>query len=300
MTDCDTGSETAATKPSDFSASDWKQVLKRTWAEASDDNIGLIAAGVAFYAFLAFVPMLASVVLTYGLVADPAVVAGHVQSLFQTLPSEVAGLIGEQLRGMTEGEAAPKGFALLLALLLAIYGAMRGASAIITALNIANEVEESRSFVRATAVALLITLGAIVAVLIAAGAIAALAAVERLLPQSSPVLHTIVQLLFWIGAALAVSALLATVYRYAPNRPGARWRWLTPGSVGATLLWLAATLGFGFYVRNFGSYNATYGSLGAVVVFLTWLYLTAYIVVMGAELNSELEKQVKDARGDPA
>lgn len=177
---------------------------------------------------------------------------------------------------------------------------MRGASAIITALNIANEVEESRSFVRATAVALLITLGAIVAVLIAAGAIAALAAVERLLPQSSPVLHTIVQLLFWIGAALAVSALLATVYRYAPNRPGARWRWLTPGSVGATLLWLAATLGFGFYVRNFGSYNATYGSLGAVVVFLTWLYLTAYIVVMGAELNSELEKQVKDARGDPA
>lgn len=279
--------------PGDISARGWRAVLVRTWREAQDDNISLIAAGVAFYGFLAFVPMLASTVLVYGLVADPLAVAQHIQRLFEMLPGEAAALIGEQLKSMTEGEAGRKGFALLLALLLSIYGAMKGASAIVTALNVANETSETRSFVRTTVLALLITLGALVALLIAAGGISALAAIERLLPRSTPVLHAAVQILFWSVAALAVSAMLAAVYRYAPDRPGARWRWLTPGSVGATLLWLGATLGFGFYVANFGNYNATYGSLGAVAVFLTWLYLSAYILLMGAELNSEVEKQLK-------
>ena len=282
-----------AAGPTEIPARGWRDVLMRTWKESEDDNVGLIAAGVAFYSFVAFVPLLASIMLIYGLVADPLTVARHIQRLFEILPGEAAGLIGEQLRGMTEGDPAPKGFALLLALLLALYGSMKGASAVIIALNVANEVHETRSFLRTNAIALLITLGAIVAVMVAIAATAALGFVDRLLPTSAPILHTALKLLFWIVAALVTSALLATVYRYAPNRPNAQWRWLSPGSLAATLLVLAATLGFGFYVANFGNYNATYGSLGAVVVFLTWLYLSAYIVLMGAELNTELEKQAR-------
>lgn len=279
--------------PTDIPASGWRAVLVRTWRESEEDNIGLIAAGVAFYGFLAFVPMLAALVLVYGLVADPVTVAGHIRSLFQVMPGEAAALIGDQLRNMTEGEATPKGFALLLALLLSIYGAMRGASAIITALNICYETGETRGFVRTAGLALLITLGAIVALLTAAGGISALSAIENLFPFSSPALHLVLQILFWLVAAVAISGLIAALYRYAPDRPDAKWRWLTPGSIAATLAWLAATLGFGFYVANFGNYNATYGSLGAVVIFLTWLYLSAYILLLGAEMNSELEKQTR-------
>ena len=122
--------------------------------------------------------------------------------------------------------------------------------------------------------------------LIAAGAISALAFIEHLLPFSSPFVHDLLKLLFWGAAAILVSAGIALVYRYAPNRPDAPWRWITPGSAAATLLWLLASFGFALYVSNFGNYNATYGSLGGVVVFLTWLYLTAYILLMGGELNS--------------
>jgi membrane protein len=119
--------------------------------------------------------------------------------------------------------------------------------------------------------------------------------VEKLLPFSSPAVHLILKIVFWMVAAAAVSLIVALVYRYAPNHEVPKWRWLTPGSIAATALWLAATLGFGLYVTNFGNYNATYGSLGAVVVFLTWLYLTAYILLMGGELNAELEKQTSCA-----
>jgi len=291
MTDRAIEHGSAAAGPTDISARGWREVLVRSWQEGSEDNIPLISAGVAFYGFLAFVPMLASIVLVYGIVVDPVTVAKHIRHLFCIMPGEAASLIGEQLTSMTEGKSAPKGFALLLALLLSIYGAMRGAGAIITALNVCYEVAESRGFVRTTMLALLITIGAIAALMVAVAGIAALAAIERLFPFSSPAVHMLLQILFWTGAAVAISGLIAIVYRYAPDRPDAKWRWLTPGSIAATLLWLAATLGFGFYVSNFGNYNATYGSLGAVVVFLSWLYLTAYILLMGAELNSELEKQ---------
>jgi membrane protein len=159
-------------------------------------------------------------------------------------------------------------------------------------------VEEDRGFVKTTALAALITVGAVVALLLGMLAISVMGFIERLLPFSSPLVHTLLQILLWIVAAAGVSAVIALVYRYAPNRPKAKWAWLTPGSITATLLWIAATLGFGFYVTNFGSYNATYGSLGAVVVFLTWLYLTAYILLMGGELNSELEK-VADPQSHP-
>jgi membrane protein len=281
-----------ATTPAEVPAPGWWAVAKRTWNEGSRDNINLIGAGVAFYAFLAFVPLLAAAVLTYGLVAEPASVVQHMQSLTTAMPQDVARIIGEQLMSIVQNADSKHGFGLILAILLSLYGAMRGATSIITALNIAYDVEEDRGFIRTTLLALLITAGAALALILGVVAISALGYLEHLLPFSSPVVHTLLKILTWVVAGAAISLLIAAIYRYAPNRPNPSWRWLTPGSIVATLLWVAATLGFGFYVANFGSYNATYGSLGAVIVFLTWLYLSAYILLMGGELNSELEKQV--------
>ena len=283
--------EDDADDPTDLDAGSWWAVLKRTWKESSRDNVSLISAGVAFYAFLAFVPLLAALVLTYGLVADPASVAGHIQGLTRAMPADAASIIGDQLESMTQTAAGKKGLGLALAILLALYGAMRGATSIVTALNIAYNVEEDRGFIKTTLLSALMTVGALVAMLIALLAVSVLTSVEALLPFSSPVVHVALKILFWVAAAAAVSLLIALIYRYAPNRPSPKWAWLSPGSIGATLVWLAATVGFGFYVANFGNYNATYGSLGAVIVFLTWLYLTSYILLMGGELNSELEKQ---------
>ena len=291
MSDIAARAGAGADKPAEVPAPGWWAVLKRTWAESSKDNVNLIAAGVAFYSFLAFVPLLAALVLTYGLVAEPASVVQHMQQLASVMPADAAKLIGEQLMSTVKGAGTQKGFGLLLAILLSIYGAMRGASSIILALNIVYNVEEDRGFIRTTLLAVAITLGAMIALGAGIVAISAMGYLEHLLPFSSPAIHLLLKILSWIAAAAAVSLLLAALYRYAPNRPNTKWRWLTPGSIVATVLWIAATLGFGFYVSNFGNYNATYGSLGAVVVFLTWLYLTGYILLMGGELNSELEKQ---------
>ena len=289
------GEAAGASKPSTIPAAGWWQILKRTYAESTKDNVSIVAAGVAFYAFLAFVPLLAALVMTYGLIADPASVSSHVQGLTSVMPADAARLIGEQLLSITQTATSKQGFGLLIALLLSLYGAMRGASSIITALNIVYGVEEDRGFVKTSLLALAITFGSVLALILGMLAMSTLALIERLLPFSSPLVHTLLQILLWVVAAAGVSVVIALVYRYAPNRPTARWAWLTPGSIVATLLWIAATLGFGFYVSNFGSYNATYGSLGAVVVFLTWLYLTAYILLMGGELNSEIEKAADPA-----
>jgi membrane protein len=275
-------------------------VLSRTWSEASDDNVGFLAAGIAFYAFLAFVPLLASVVLVYGLAADPKTVAEHIGKLFATLPRDAAALIADQLKSLTASPKSAKGLSLAVALALAVYGASKGASGIVIGLNIAYEVKESRGFVKTTALALAMTVGGLIVLLIAVAAISASAAIEDLLPFSSPFVHFLLQAAFWAAAALTVAIGLAAIYRFAPNRPEAPWVWVSPGSAAATLLWLVGTIGFGLYVSHFGNYNATYGSLGGVVVFLTWLYLSAYILLMGGELNSELERQQKIDAGAAA
>jgi len=272
-------------------ASEWKQILKRTWAESGDDDVGLLAAGVAFYFFLAFVPLLASIVLTYGLIADPSTVAEHIRTLAQTLPREAAAIIGDQLQAITGGEkSGSHGFGLLLAIGLAIYGASKGAGAIVKALNIAYEVKESRGFIRTTLLALAITVGLMAVIAAATAAGSAIGFIEHLLPFSSPVVHVVLQIVSALLAIAVVGLGIALLYRYAPNRPDAPWAWVTPGSAVATILWVAASFGFGLYVSNFGNYNATYGSLGGVVVFLTWLYITSYVLLMGGELNSELER----------
>lgn len=282
-----------ATTPLEIPFSGWRDVAIRTWRESTKDNLSLIAAGVTFYAFLTIVPMLGALVLVYGLVADPETVVRNMQGLTSVMPADAAKLIGEQLMTVVQTAGSKKGFGLLVALGIALYGAMKGMGAIVTAMNIAYDEEESRGFARTTLLTLAMTLGALLVAFVAIVAISAMGAIDTVLPASSPFVHAIVTIIAWIVAAAVMSAGVAAVYRYAPDRENARWAWLSAGSIFATVLILAATVGFGFYVSNFGSYNATYGSLGAVIVLLTWLNLSAYILLFGAELNAELEHQTR-------
>ena len=277
--------------PTDISASGWWDVAKRTWTESGEDNLGLIASGIAFNVFLAVVPLLTAVVLGYGLVASPAQVAQHIATLAQVMPQDAAELIGNQLENMVDTAGTSTGLGLLATLSIALYGALRGASGIITALNIVYGVDESRGFLRQTGVALAITLSLVVLFFMASAAITMVNLLASLLPDLGGALREALQIAFWLAAAAVVSLVIAVIYAYAPNREEVEWRWLTPGSLVATIVWIAATFGFSFYVSNFGNYNATYGALGAVIVFLTWLYLSAYILLLGAELNQVLSRR---------
>ncbi len=274
-----------------MSAGEWWKVLKRTWAEAADDNIGLIAAGTAFYGFAAIVPLLASVVLIYGLVADTATVVANIRALFNVLPDDAARVIGDQLATVVGTSEGKKGFGLVIALGIALYGGTKGASSIVIALNIAYEEKEARGFIVLNLLAFAITGGAVMLALVAALSTAAFALLDSLIPGAPEIMLLAIRLVsYGVLASLGVTA-AACLYRFGPNRHKAKWAWLTPGSLAATVIWLGATIGFGVYVSRFGNYGATYGSLSAVIVLLTWLWLSAYVFLLGAELNSELEHQ---------
>ncbi|MCK9540470.1 MAG: YihY/virulence factor BrkB family protein [Novosphingobium sp.] len=268
-------------------------IAKATWAEASKDNLSLIASGVAFYGFLAFVPTLTAVVLSYGLVAEPHQVANHISALAGIMPDEAAEIIGRQLKDMVETARSEVSLGLFFALALALYGTMRGAGAIVTALNIVFEVEETRSFIWHTVVAIAVAVGLVGLFILASVAISAFTLLQSVLPELLGASRIALQIGFWLVAALGVRLAISAIYRFAPSRPPCPESWLKPGSAFATVGWIAATIGFAFYVRNFGSYNATYGALGAVIIFLTWLYISAYIILLGAELNRILERSAQ-------
>ncbi|WP_223798721.1 YihY/virulence factor BrkB family protein [Sphingomonas nostoxanthinifaciens] len=274
-----------------MSLSEWKAVVLRAWNEGGGDNIGLIAAGVAFYGFLALVPLLGAIVLSYGLLADSQTVVDNMKGLTSVMPTDAAKLVGEQLMNVVKTSGSKKGFGVLLALAIALFGARNGAGSVITALNIAYEEKEKRGFLALNALALAITAAAVAVAIIALIAIAALGHLENLIPGAPGVVLVLGKLLSYLLLGCGGAAAAATLYRYGPSRAKARWAWITPGSLLAALCWLLLTLGFGIYVAKFGNYNATYGSLGAVVVMLTWIYLSSYVLLFGAELNAELEHQ---------
>jgi membrane protein len=200
-------------------------------------------------------------------------------------------LIGQQLMTAVQSSQGTKGLGILLAFLVATYGGTNGAASVITALNIAYEEKEKRSLVRFYVLAIAMTLAALVIALLALAATAALAFLQHLLPTASPPLVIGGRVLGYLLLTLAAAAIASTLYRFGPSREDAQWQWITPGSLFAALTWLLLTIAFGFYVTHFTNYHASYGSLGAVAALLTWLYLSAYAFVFGAELNSEIEHQ---------
>ncbi|MBN8808420.1 MAG: YihY/virulence factor BrkB family protein [Sphingomonas sp.] len=270
---------------------DWKSVLGQTWSDSGTDNIGLIAAGTAFWGFAAIAPLLAAVVLSYGLFATPETVANNIRALFGVLPRDAASLIADQLTNVVGSSGGKKGWALALALALALYGATQGASAIVTALNVAYEEKERRSIVQLYLLAFAITGAAVILAIAAAVSTTATAFLGDLFPAMPPLASTAIRFTSYLLLAVLASMVAALLYRFGPDRAHAKWVWLTPGSILTTILWLATTAAFAFYVANFGSYGATYGSLSAVIVLQLWLWLSSYIFLMGAELNSQLERR---------
>ena len=281
----------SATSPWQMPLAAWKDVAIRVWNESWIDNIGLVAAGVAFYGFLALVPLLGILVLTYGMFAQPDTVIEHVMAMLRILPPDVVELIGQLLMNAVQSSEETTGVGILLALAVALYAGGNGAGAIMTALNIAYDEDENRSLARFYMIAFAITGSAVVLALFGLAAMAAVQSLERLLPTSSQLVVGLGKLGLYALLGLVAAGVAATLFRYGPSREKARWEWLTPGSVFTAIIWLGLTAGFSVYVTRLTNYDATYGSIAAIVMLLTWMYLSAYVFLFGAELNAELEHQ---------
>lgn len=280
-----------AGSPRRFPPAGWLDILLRVKRQLKEDNIAIVAAGVAFYGFLAFVPALAAVVAIYGLVADPEQAREHVRSLGDVLPSQALSLLEQQVARITSNEQQA-GWGALVAILIALYGTARGVKGLIAGLNVAYGEEEDRGLIRRNLLALVLTAAAIVSSVLLFALVAVLPGVLEWIGLHGAV-ELLVQVLRWILLLVLFSGILSMIYRYGPSRSHAQWKWLSPGAALSTLIWLIASSGFSLYVRHFGNYSETYGTLGAVIVFLTWLMLTAFVVLLGAELNSEMERQTE-------
>ncbi len=264
---------------------DWWGQMRAAYTASNDDNLGLIAAGAAFYIISSIAPILAVTVFTYGLFADPLTVQEDIRALFVSLPGDVATLIGQQLDIVTSGSQGRKGLGLIVATLIALYGGSKAATAMMTALNVAYEVKDKRNFIVWTLTSFAIVLGGILLIFLGIAASAVVAFIGTLIPWFPGIVLALIRVATYALLATIVITGASLLFRFGPYRPGARLRWATPGTVTATLVWLLATTGFSLYVANFGDYGATYGSLGAIIVALTWLWLSVYAFLLGAALD---------------
>jgi membrane protein len=289
-----------ASSPHQVSARGWKDVVVRTWREMRRDNVPLLAAGVAFYALLALVPSLVAFVSIYGLVADPSEIQRNVDDALAAAPTEVQNLVESQLRAIVDAEPSGLRLGALVGLVVALWSASAGMKHLIEAVNKAYGEDEARGFVKLRGLALVLTVGAIVVLAVSAALLIVLPATLDD-SGSQGAARTGLLIVRWpLFAAIALVG-LAVIYRYAPDRQNARWRWVSPGAVMATVVWVIASVGFSIYTSNFSNYNETYGALGAIVVVMLWLYITTYVIIAGAELNAELERQtVVDSTTGPA
>lgn len=264
--------------------------LRAAWSAAQDDNITLIAAGVAFYALLAIFPAIAAVVSLWALLLDPATIARQIESAAAVLPPDAAGILLAQSREVAAGTSSGVGLVALVGVAVALYSASKGAGALMTSLNAVFDVPEARGFLARYAVLLALTFGLALGAVLALATVAVLPALFAVLPLPAG-LGPIVEVARWAVLALLAMVGMTLVYRFAPNRGPARWRWISPGAVVATVAWLAGSAAFSIYVSSFGSYNETYGALGAVVVLLLWLWLSALVMLLGGELDAALERE---------
>lgn len=279
-----------ALAPDDIPAKGWKQISLRAYDQIGKDRVLAVAAGVAFYGLLSLFPMIAAFVSLYGLVANPGVINEHLAAMSGVLPGGAVDVIGAQVERIASQPGGRLGFSFLVGLAIALWSANAGVNALFDALNVAYGEQEKRSLVALNAQSLAFTLAAMAAVAIALGAVVIVPlAISLVVPDEF--IGRILSLVRWPVLFLLVVAGLAALYRFGPSRNVAQWRWLSPGSIFAALVWLVASIGFSCYAANFGSFNETYGSLGAVIGFMTWLWISAVIILVGAELNAEAERQ---------
>ncbi|MFZ3582308.1 YihY/virulence factor BrkB family protein [Loktanella sp. DJP18] len=280
--------------PKNITTKGWVALLKRVWTEIGDDHIGLIAAGCAFYGLLAIFPGLVAAMALAGLFTDPATIVDQLETLTRVIPTEAAQIVIDQAKSVAGSDSGGLGLAAIFGLATAFYSATNGMAALIEGLNVAFDVTEPRSFFRSFVVRGGLTLGLIAGFF---GIVLVLVALPIVLTFLRLPTDTVwyVMLVRWPVVLILVAAGLAVLYRFGPARPNRQWRWITPGAAFACLLWIAGSAAFGYYVSNFATYNETFGALGGVIVLLMWLWLSAYIVLLGAEIDAEIEAQAKQA-----
>lgn len=279
-----------ARTPSEIPGRGWLDVFWRVWEGVREDRLLLVAAGTTFYLLLAMFPALAAFVSLYGFVADPKTIADHIAFLGGVLPSGGMEIISGQLSSLAGQKGGALSFGFLTGLAIALWSANSGIKSLFEGMNVAYGETEKRGFVRLNLLSLAITLGAMlvgIGLIMSVGVVPAALALLRLDRWT----EILISLLRWPLLLLMVGTGMLVLYRFGPSRERAKWRWLTWGGALATVVWLAASIGFSFYLQNFADYNATYGTLGAVIGFMVWTWMSVTILLVGAELNAELEHQ---------
>lgn len=288
-----------ADSPTEIPPKGWRQVAVRGWKEASADQVPLLAAGVAFFGFLALFPALIALVLVYGLIADPATIQSQLGTMLSSLPPDARALLEGQLQELASAPAQGLGWGLALSLAIALWSASGGVGNLVTAVNIAYDEERHRGFVKEKLIALGLTLGAIVFMLVLMALVAGVPVFFDMIGLGGGV-RWLAEAVRWLLVAALVMVALAVLYKVAPDRDAPKFRWASVGAIIATILWLLASVGFSLYVTMFGNYAKTYGALAGVVVMLLWLWITSYAVLLGAEINAEAEEQTaKDTTKGP-
>jgi membrane protein len=274
-----------ASRPTDIPAPGWKDILLRTKRSVTRDSISLVSAGVAFYLMLAVFPAIAATISIYGLVADPADVERQIQSLMGVMPPQAAQILQGQMRSVVSASGAGLSIGAIGGILFSLWSTAKGVKAMMNGLNMAYHEEERRGFIKLNAVALMLTVGAVLFLILALALVAVL----------PPVLER------WPLLVGGLIVALAVLYRYGPSRDNPQWQWTSAGAISASVMWLIASVLFSIYVSNFGSYNKTYGSVGAVVVLMMWFFISSFVILLGAEINSEMERQTRQdtTEGEP-
>jgi membrane protein len=276
--------------PSEIPARGWWSIAKRVARNVSEDRLMTEAAAITFYSLLALFPALAALVSIYGLFADPAALSSSLSAASGIMPGGGMQIITDQVHSLTANSGRALGFGAVLGLVASLWSANQGTKALFDALNVVYHETEKRGFLLRTAVTLAFTLGGILFVLVAIAAVVGVPIVLNFMGLGG-VTDLLLRILRWPVLLVAIAALLACIYRVGPSRESARWRWVTWGGGFAAITWVLGSLAFSWYVSHFGTYNKTYGSLGAAIGFMTWIWLSATVVLVGAELNAEMEHQ---------
>jgi membrane protein len=289
-TQVEAGRGRSADTPSDIPARGWKDILLRVYRGISADRIPLVAAGVTFYTLLSIFPGIAALISIYGLFADPSTIATQLDTMSNVAPGGAIQVLRDEMTRLASGGGTTLGIGFLVSLVISLWTANSGVSATFDALNIVYEEKEERGFFGYYAATLTFTIGAVVFLLLAIAVVVLLPVVLSYIPLPGAA-DLIVKIARWPIIFVLVALALAVLYRYGPNRTQPRWRWITWGSAFAAVAWLAGSVLFSWYVANFGSYNKTYGSLGAAVGFMTWIWISIIVVLVGAKLDAEMEHQ---------
>jgi membrane protein len=291
-TGTESGRGRKAGRPTQIPAAGWKDILLRAWSEVSEANLFLVAGGVTYAILVALFPGLAALVSLYGLLLDPSQIEKQVGSLSGFLPEQAQQMLSAELHTLVSSSTGALGISAILALLLALWSASRGMSGLITALNIAYDEHEKRGFFKLNLIAIGLTIGLTIAGIVVVALVAVLPAAVQYLPLGD-LSKWLLLILEWPLLVGFVLAGLAVMYRYAPSRDKPQWKWVSPGTGAAITLWIAASIGFTIYVAHFNSYSKTYGSLGGVIILLTWLYISSFVIPLGAAINAQSEKQTR-------